>query len=92
MDKLSQMAVVDRFLNIRILGLVHWLAPAKKSEIMEWSSVREFDTSRVLLRIRRLEIGDLVKTTEHYCLPKNGAICEQAGRQMMPEILAALEN
>ena len=92
MDKLDQMAVVDRFIDIRILGLTKWFDPALKHEICDWSSLAEFRRELVLNRMAALEAYGLVKTTKNYCLPKHEDVCQQAATRIMPEVLAELDS
>ena len=90
-DKLTQMAVVDRFIHIRILGLSHWFAPAKKQELYDWPSLKEFRRELIDNRIEFLELTSFIKTTANYCLPRNRPLCAAAAKMMMREILTELE-
>ena len=88
--RLAQMAVVDRFIHIRILGLSKWFEPALKQDMYDWPSLAVFSRGLVVNRMNFLEIKGLVKTTTNYCLPKNEAVCNGAARLIMREILAEL--
>ena len=90
-DKLTQMAVVDRFIHIRILGLSKWFEPALKQDMYDWPSLVVFSRELVANRMNALEIRGLVKTTPNYCLPKNEAVCNLAAGRILNEILAELE-
>ncbi len=92
MTKLAQMAVVDRFIHVRVLGLTKWFEPARKKEIYDWPSLKEFSHELIDNRIEVLEMHGLIKTTPSYCLPKNDAICHSAAVIMMPEVLFKLES
>lgn len=90
--KLTQLAVVDRFIHIRILGLTKWFAPALKEEIYGWSSLKEFRRELIANRMEALEIRGLIKTTPNYCLPRNDVVCTAASVEMMNEVIAELSS
>ena len=91
-DKLTQLAVVDRFIHIRVLGLSKWFEPALKQEIYDWPSLTVFSRELVVNRMNTLDLQGLVKTTANYCLPKNDAVCNGAADLIMREILAELAS
>ncbi|KKL07268.1 hypothetical protein LCGC14_2587720 [marine sediment metagenome] len=91
MNILTQMAVVDRFIHVRVLGLSKWLEPARKQEIYDWPSLAVFRRDLVDNRIMALEHRGLIKTTPNYCLPKNDAVCDDAATQMMGEVLSEID-
>lgn len=86
-DKLTQMAVVDRFINIRILGLCIWLEPTLKQEMYDWPSLTVFSRELVTNRMKALEMSGLIKMTTNYCLPKNKVVCSQAADRIIREVL-----
>jgi len=90
--ELDQMAVVDRFIHIRVLGLSKWLEPARKEDIYEWPSLAEFSRALMTNRMNALENEGLIKTTENYVLPKDQAVCNEAAHMMMKEVLHELES
>ena len=89
-NRLKQMAVVDRFIHIRILGLTKWLGPARKEEIYDWPSLKEFSRELVANRMKALEARGLIKMTPNYCLPRNDVICSAAAVRMMNEVMVEL--
>lgn len=92
MNRLARMAVVDRFIDVRVLGLSWWLAPARKEEIYDWLVSRGFNIQTVVSRMKRLEGAGLILTTVNYCLPRNRMICQTAGDRMQNEIIAELNS
>ena len=90
--ELDRMAVVDRFIHIRVLGLSRWFEPATKQEIYNWPSLSEFRQALIDNRIGFLEIKGLIKTTANYVLPKNTAICDEAAQRMQNEVLHELRQ
>ena len=91
-NKLAQLAVVDRFIHVRILGLSKWLEPARKQEICAWPSLVVFRRELVLNRMSTLEVRGLVKTTTNYCLPKDEVVGSEAASLLMPAVLVELER